>query len=321
MTQLAMTQLPFFPDEASTEAARTDFIYFGLTGFSLVVTVTVIGLLIVFAIRYRRGSAAPRGNLPEWVTRDFEIGWTSAAFFLFLFAAFWTGATRLAVLTPPSDAMEIHIVAKQWMWKTQHANGAREINALHVPVGEPVRLAMTSEDVIHSFFVPEFRIKQDVLPGRYTRAWFNATKVGVYHLLCTQLCGTEHARMTGEVVVMSQPDFAKWLAAQPHADNLVAEGQGLFATLGCSGCHGGASKVSAPRLDGLYGQPVDLADGGHRLLDDAFIRDIVLQPTTHAVRGYEAIMPSYTGLVGDDDLLRLAAYIRSLGRSEEGAHG
>jgi cytochrome c oxidase subunit 2 len=313
-----MTALSLFPEQASTEAAHTDAIYFGLIAFSAVITSIVVGCLIVFAMRYRRGSAARRGNLPQWIVRDFEIGWTTATFFLFVFVGFWTAATRLAALTPPRDATEIHVVAKQWMWKTQHPNGAREINALHVPVGEPIRLAMTSEDVIHSFFAPEFRIKQDVLPGRYTRAWFNATKIGTYHLLCTQLCGTEHARMTGEIAVMARPDFARWLAAQPHADDLVGEGRALFASLGCSGCHDGEAKVRAPKLASLYGQAVDLADGGHAVLDDAFIRDIVLRPNAHAVRGYDAIMPSYAGLIGDDELLRLAAYIRSLRRSDQG---
>jgi cytochrome c oxidase subunit 2 len=316
-----MTQLSFFPEQASTEAPHTDFIYFTLLGFSLVIAFVVLGLLIVFAIRYRRGSGARRGSLPEWFERDFEIGWTSATFFLFLFAAFWTGATRLSALAPPADAMEIHVVAKQWMWKTQHANGAREINALHVPVGVPVRLAMMSEDVIHSFFAPEFRIKQDVLPGRYTRAWFNATKVGVYHLLCTQLCGTEHARMVGDIVVMSRDDFGQWLSRQPHEDDIVREGQALFASLGCSACHGGASKTRAPRLDGLYGIPVDLADGSREVMDDSFIRDMILQPNAHVVRGYDPIMPSYSGLVGDDELLRLSAYIRSLGAAERGDRG
>jgi cytochrome c oxidase subunit 2 len=316
-----MTRLNFFPVQASTEAPHTDLIYFGLIGFSLAVTLMVVGLLVVFAIRYRRGSGAKRGTLPKWIERDFEIGWTSAAFFLFLFAAFWTGATRLSALTPPSDAMEIHIVAKQWMWKTQHPNGAREINALHVPVGEPVRLAMTSEDVIHSFFAPAFRIKQDVLPGRYAQAWFNATKIGTYHLLCTQLCGTEHARMIGDIIVMSRADFSQWLASQPHADDLVTEGQALFASLGCSACHDGASKVRAPRLDALYGRPVDLADGSHAVMDDSFIREMILQPSAHVVRGYDAIMPSYSGLVGDEELLRLAAFIRSLGQAEHGDRG
>ena len=316
-----MNQFSFFPQEASTEAPRTDFIYFMLVGLSFLISVMVVGLLILFAIRYRRGSSAARGKLPEWIQHDFEIGWTLATFFLFLFVGFWTGATRLAQLPAPSGSMEIHVVAKQWMWKTQHANGAREINALHVPIGVPVRLAMTSEDVIHSFFVPEFRVKQDVLPGRYTTAWFNADKVGTYHLLCTQLCGTEHARMVGILTVMSRPDFSRWLADQPHEDDIVREGQALFASLGCSGCHGGFSKTRAPRLDDLYGQRVDLSDGSHAVVDDAFIRDIVLHPNEHAVRGWEAIMPSYSGLVGDDELLRLSAYIRSLAKDEHGDRG
>lgn len=316
-----MTDIVLFPDAASTGALHTDKIYFALSGVSILVALAAIGMLVVFAIRYRSGSAAVRGSLPEWLERDFEIGWTSATFFLFLFVAFWTSSTRLSALEPPQNAMEVHVVAKQWMWKTQYSNGAREIDALHVPIGEPVQLAMTSEDVIHSFFVPEFRIKQDVLPGRYTQLWFNATKAGVYHLLCTQLCGTEHARMIGEVVVMSRPDFARWLDTQPHADDLVSEGQALFSSLGCSACHDGAAKVSAPRLNGLYGRPVDLANGGHPAMDDAFIRDIVLQPSQHAIRGFAAIMPSYEGLVGDDELLRLTAYIRSLGGSGQGERG
>jgi cytochrome c oxidase subunit 2 len=316
-----MTRLTFFPVQASTEAPHTDFIYFGLIVFSMAVSLIVVGLLIAFAIRYRRSAGTRRGALPEWIERDFEIGWTSAAFFLFLFAAFWTGATRLSALTPPSEAMEIHIVAKQWMWKTQHPSGAREINALHVPVGGPVRLAMTSEDVIHSFFVPAFRIKQDVLPGRYTRAWFNATQVGSYHLLCTQLCGTEHARMVGDIVVMSRADFGQWLVSQPHADDVVREGQALFASLGCSACHDGASKVRAPRLEALYGRPVDLADGSRIVMDDSFIREMILRPSSHVVRGYDAIMPSYSGLVGDEELLRLSAFIRSLGQAEHGDRG
>jgi cytochrome c oxidase subunit 2 len=316
-----MNRLSFFPEQASTEAPHTDLIYLVLFGFSLVIALLVLGLLVVFAIRYRHGSAARRGDLPEWFERDFEIGWTLATFFLFLFVAFWTGATRLSALAPPNRSMEIHVVAKQWMWKTQHANGAREINALHVPVGVPVRLAMTSEDVIHSFFAPEFRIKQDVLPGRYTGAWFNATKVGVYHLLCTQLCGTEHSRMVGEITVMSRADFGQWLGRQPHEEDIVREGQALFASLGCSGCHDGASKTRAPRLDALYGRPVDLADGSHPVMDDAFIRDMILRPNEHVVRGFDAIMPSYSGLVGDDELLRLSAYIRSLGGAEKGDRG
>jgi cytochrome c oxidase subunit 2 len=224
----------------------------------------------------------------------------------------------MSALVPPKDAIEIHVVAKQWMWKTQHPNGAREINTLHVPVNEPVRLVMTSEDVIHSFFVPEFRIKQDVLPGRYTRTWFNATMPGLYHLFCTQFCGSEHARMTGELVVMSRADYARWLANQPSGSDIAREGEAVFRSLGCSGCHDAASTVRAPKLAGLYGDPVALADGSRATADDAFIRDMILQPKAHAIAGYQPIMPSYSGLIGDDEMLRLTAYIRSLKAPVEG---
>jgi cytochrome c oxidase subunit 2 len=254
-----MTALTLFPEQASTEAAHTDAIYFGLIGFSVVVTSIVVGCLLLFALRYRRGSAAQRGELPEWIERDFEIGWTSAAFFLFIWPV--SGQPRRAVPRSRRPATPWKSISSpsNGCGRRSHPNGAREINA----------------DVIHSFFAPELR----VLPGRYARAWFNAIKVGNYHLLCTQLCGAEHARMTGEIVVMPRPDFAHWLAAQPHADDLVGEGRTLFASLGCSGCHNGEAKARAPKLASLYGQAVDLADGGHAVLDDAFIREIVLRPS------------------------------------------
>ncbi len=313
-----MQALEFFPEEASTQAASTDFIYFVLLGFTGVVVLSVLVSMTAFAIRYRRSSRAKREGLPEWMKRDFEIGWTSAVLFFALFLAWWTSATRLSALIAPRNALEIHVVAKQWMWKTQHQNGAREINALHVPVDEPVRLVMTSEDVIHSFFVPEFRMKQDVLPGRDTRTWFQATRTGTFHLLCTQLCGTEHARMTGDVIVMSAPDFAHWLATQPATDDLAREGEALFRALGCSGCHDRASKVQAPRLAAFYGSEVKLANGETVTGNDDFLRDIVLHPKEHAVAGYQPVMPSYAGLIGEDEMLRLSRYIRSLSASAEG---
>lgn len=208
--------------------------------------------------------------------------------------------------------MEIHVVGKQWMWKTQHSNGAREINALHVPVNEPVKVIMTSEDVIHSFYVPDFRIKRDVLPGRYTETWFNATKTGTFHLFCTQFCGTEHSRMIGEIVVMPKDEFAKWLHEQPQSADISKEGAALFASLGCASCHEGKSRVHAPQLAGLYGRPVRLRDGRVLTADDAYIRETILEPDKHVVAGYEPLMPSFEGLVGDDEILRLTAYIRSL---------
>jgi cytochrome c oxidase subunit II len=302
---------PFVPGAASTQAAATDRITLWLLLLSASIIVLVFGLIVVFAYRFRHGSRAKRGDLPEWVQRDFEIGWIAATLFLALFIAWFTAAANIGSLIPDKGATEIHVVAKQWMWKTEHPNGAREINALHVPIGEPVRLVMTSQDVIHSFYVPQFRIKQDVLPGRYTRTWFEATKVGTFHIECTQLCGVEHARMVGDVVVMTPDDFAHWSAAQPQGDDIAATGGQLFHSLGCAGCHEGG-QVHAPQLAGVYGRPVQIHDGRVLIADDGFIRDMILHPKDNAPSGYDPIMPSFQGVVGDDEILALTAYIRSL---------
>ncbi|RYJ04506.1 MAG: cytochrome c oxidase subunit II [Acetobacteraceae bacterium] len=307
-----MNGLPLWPPTASEQAARVDLLFSGLMVISGAILLLVGGLLLVFCIRYRRGSAAPRGDLPKFLRRDVEIGWTVAMLFLALFLFWWAGAMQLKASDPPPGALEVHVLAKQWMWKTRYPNGAREINALHVPRGEPVRLVMTSQDVIHSFFVPAFRLKQDVLPGRFTEMWFRPTASGEYHLFCAEFCGTDHARMGGTVTVMEPEDFARWVAAQPQEDDLAGEGATLFTALGCSGCHAPASAVHAPILDGVYGRMVHLADGRTIRADAAYLRDSILQPKRDVVVGFEPIMPSFEGLVDEADLQRLVAYLESL---------
>src|SRR4051812_41747412 len=207
------------------------------------------------------------------------------------------------------------------MWKTRHPSGAREINELHVPIGEPVRLLMTSQDVIHSFFVPAFRIKQDVVPGRLTETWFQATKPGEYHLFCAEFCGTEHAVMGGRIVVMKPDDYARWARAQPESDDLGREGGRLFISLGCSGCHAASSRVHAPSLVGLYGRLVHLSDGRTATADEAYLRDSILQPKKDIVAGFEPIMPSFAGVVDEDDMQRLVAYLMSLRTTASAAAG
>ena len=231
--------------EASTHAERVDHIFYGLLLLSGATMLVVFAFIVILAIRYRRGSAATRGPLPEIVSREFEIGWTSATLFLFAFLFWWAASADLKSLAAPADALEIHVVAKQWMWKTQQPNGAREIDALHIPVGKPVRLVMTSQDVIHSFFVPAFRVKQDVVPGRDTEIWFQATKTGVFPLLCAEYCGTDHSMMRGRIVVMRPEDYAEWLSHQPEGDDLAHDGAKLFVANGCSGCHVGS--LQGPR--------------------------------------------------------------------------
>jgi cytochrome c oxidase subunit 2 len=300
--------------EASTHAVRVDHIFYGLLLLSALTMIVVFALIITLAVRYRRGSSAKRGPLPEIVSREFEIGWTSATLFLFAFLFWWAASADLSSLSVPADALEVHVVAKQWMWKTQQPNGAREINALHVPVDKPVRLVMTSQDVIHSFFVPAFRVKQDVLPGRDTEIWFQATKTGVFPLLCAEYCGTDHSMMRGRIVVMRQDEYAEWLAKRPEGDDLALQGAKLFVAEGCSGCHAESSNVHAPKLTGLYGHAVRLSDGREIKADEAYIRDSILQPKRDIVAGYEPIMPSFAGLLDDGEIESLTAYIRSLGQ-------
>ncbi|CCD98325.1 cytochrome c oxidase subunit II [Bradyrhizobium sp. STM 3809] len=309
---------PFSLPEASTHAVTVDRIFYLLLVLSGATVVLVFGLILLFAVRYRRGSSAKRGPMPEFLRREFEIGWTLATLLSFVFLFWWAGSADLSSLAAPAGSLEIHVVAKQWMWKTQHPSGAREINALHVPLGQPVHLLMSSQDVIHSFFVPAFRVKQDVVPGRETDIWFQASKLGVFPLLCAEYCGTDHSVMRGKITVMRPEDYARWLVQQPEGDDLAHEGAKLFVSQGCSGCHAGSSNVHAPRLAGIYGRMVQLSDGRTVKADDGYIRDSILQPKRDVVAGYDAIMPSFKGLLDDGELQSLTAYIRSL--AEEGSH-
>jgi cytochrome c oxidase subunit II len=304
-----------FPIAASTEAAKVDTLFYILLALAGFITLLVFGLVLLFAIRYRRGSKASRADMPNFLSREMEIGWTLATLFLFLFVFWWAGSADLSALVPPKGAIDVHVLAKQWMWKVEHSNGAREINELHVPINQPVRLLMQSQDVIHSFFVPAFRMKQDVVPGRDNQTWFQATKLGTFHLLCAEYCGTDHSVMRGRIVVMRPEEYAAWLTSQPEGDDLAHEGAALFVSRGCSGCHAGSSNVHAPKLAGIYGRSVQLSDGRTIVADDAYIRDSILQPKRDIVAGYEPIMPSYAGILDDGEVQSLIAYIRAQGTS------
>lgn len=299
------------PVAASTFAPRVDGIFWLLAGMSAAIMLLVGAIILYFAFRYRRGTNAPRGPVPARFGREVEIGWTVATLFAFLFVFWFAAVAETSQFEIPKRAMEVHVVAKQWMWKIEHANGAREINALHVPAGVPIRLVMTSQDVIHSFFVPAMRMKQDVLPGRYVEAWFQPTRVGTYHLFCTEYCGTDHSRMIGGVVVMSQADFGRWIAAQPQGDSLADQGAVLFERAGCSGCHNGSDRVRAPDLAGLYGGRVPLAGGGFASVDEGYLRDSILLPQKQVAAGYAPVMPSYAGVLGEEEVIRLVAYLKS----------
>jgi cytochrome c oxidase subunit 2 len=267
--------------------------------------------MLKYVIVYRASNTADRGA-PEQKTWRFEIAWTAATLVVFFLLFLWGADLYRELFQPPASALKIYVVAKQWMWKAEHNGGQREINALHVPIGRPIELVMTSEDVIHDFSLPAFRIKHDVLPGRYEMLWFRAEEAGTYRLYCTQFCGTDHARMTGEVVAMPAADYQAWLARNGTSNTLVAAGQALFIRYGCGGCHDGRGTVRAPALTGLYGSPVPLSDGSIVIADDRYLRDSVLQPSRQIVAGYQPVMPSFSGQIGEEDLVRLLAYLKSL---------
>ena len=310
-----------FMTEASDYASRVDEVFWILVAVSGVVTLVVAGLIVTFSIRYRRGSGAKRGRLPAALQHEIELGWTAATLFLFLFLFWWAAVTQLSALTPPSKALEIHVVAKQWMWRVQQPSGAREINEIHVPVNTPVRLVMTSEDVIHDLFLPALRIKQDILPDRYTYLWFTAKTTGVFHLTCAEFCGTDHSVMAGRFIVMKPEDYARWTTVQPEGDGLAHQGEALYRSLGCSGCHTPNSSIHAPDLHGLYGRAVHLADGRVVIANDEYLRDHILLPTRDIPAGYKPDMPSFRGVVSEADLVKLVAYLKSLstGPNQQGA--
>jgi cytochrome c oxidase subunit 2 len=217
--------------------------------------------------------------------------------------------------------MDVHVVGKQWMWKVQHPEGKREINQLHVPVDQPVRLIMTSEDVLHSFYIPAFRVKRDSVPGRYSILWFEANKVGEYHLFCAEYCGTEHSLMKGSVVVMSRPDYDEWLATEENGvqDTPVVAGERLFSQMRCESCHGSEAVGKAPSLAGLYGTQVVLADGSRAIADESYIRESILDPKHRVVDGFSPVMPTFQGQLSEEQVLELIAYIKVMDRETMGA--
>lgn len=309
----AVSDTPLLP-EASTLAERVDALFFTLVGVDVFMVLVLSGLIIGFAVYYRRSARVNRTtNVPETKT---EIVWSLGLLAVFLAIFVWAAHLYVEEASPPNNALEIHAIGKQWMWKFQHRNGRREINELHVPLGVPVKVVLATQDVIHSFFVPAFRVKQDLVPGRYRTVWFTPSRIGRYHLFCAEYCGLDHSRMRGQVIVMEPAEYEIWLAGGGGAESLPAQGEKLFSSLGCIVCHGAGSKVAAPSLAGIFGKPVPLKGGQTVIADETYIRDSILTPEKQVAAGYEPIMPSFAGRVTDSDLTRLIAYIKSLSREE-----
>ena len=280
-----------------------------LTCLFFAVLVTLLAIYAAF--KYRRTSpgevgSTVEGNLP------LEIGWTVIPLAISMVMFAWGAVVYVNFRTAPRDTLNIYVVGKQWMWKLQQPNGKREINELHVPVNRDIKLIMGSEDVIHDFYVPAFRAKMDVVPGRYNTLWFGPTKIGRYHFFCSQYCGTNHAVMGGWVTVMDPAEYAAWLSDEAGDVNPASAGEKLFTQLACVTCHLGNGTGRAPSLNGVYGGKVLLSDGTTVTADDAYIRESILQPKAKIVAGYQPVMPTFQGLVSEEQILNLTAYIKSL---------
>ena len=300
-------------------AGNVDALFIFLLMLCGFMCLAIFTMIVVFAIRYRRRA----GQMAEQIegSNALEFTWTFIPFGIFMAIFVWSAFLYFQERTPPQGAAEVYTVAKQWMWKFQHEEGQREINELHVPVGRDVRVIMTSQDVIHSFYVPAFRIKQDVLPGRYTVAWFRATKPGTYHLFCAEYCGTMHSGMIGDVVVMEPAQYQTWLSGGMAMGSLSQTGQGLFMSLGCATCHRFDTQGRGPNLTGVFGKPVLLEDGRTVTADENYVRESILQPAAKVVSGFKPVMPTFQGLVSEEQLNALVAYVKSLSQPPAGVAG
>ena len=304
--------LPLFPEAASTIAREVDALYFYLTAVSAFFAVLIGGLVVGFAIRYRRRQRDEPP--PEQIhgSTALELFWTLVPLALVISFFLWGAKLYVEGLRPPAGAMKIHVTGKQWMWKIQHPTGQREINELHVPVGVPIELVMISEDVLHDFYVPAFRKKLDVLPGRYSRTWFEATRVGEYHLFCAEYCGTKHSEMIGTVHVLEPGDYERWLAGGAGDETPVEAGERIFTAMRCDTCHDQGPGARGPALGGRFGGEVALDGGGTALFDADYVRESILDPRRKLSRGFQPLMPTYAGQLNEEQILALVAYIESL---------
>ena len=310
---------PLFPESASTMAARVDALYLFILAVAVLFSVSIASLILFFAVKYRRREPESIGAVIHG-SLLLEVVWTIVPLLITMVIFSWGAWILFAIATPPDNAMPVYVVGKQWMWKFQHLDGQREIDELHVPVGRPVKLIMTSEDVIHDVFVPGFRFKADVLPGRFTTLWFQATTPGRYHLFCAEYCGTRHSGMIGEVVVMEPSEYQAWLSGGEPEGSLASEGGKLFADLACNTCHRTDAQGRGPVLAGLFGKRVMLQSGETVTVDEAYLRESIVTPAARVASGFQPIMPSFQGLVTEEQLLALIEYVKGLGATA-GAEG
>jgi len=308
-----LADIPFFPEEAGNSAPQVDAIYWALVGISTLMTVGLFVVITCFLIRYRHTSEANRTMLrlsPTYL----EVTWSTIPMIIFTGLFVWGAVVFVKANRPARNATPIYVVGQQWYWDVRHQNGRHEIGDLHVPVGQPVQLIMTSADVIHDYYIPAFRQKYDVVPGKYTSLSFTATKPGKYRILCSQYCGTDHSLMTGYLFAMRPDAYQRWLQAKDGTgtESMAETGAQLFRTFSCSGCHGENTGVHAPSLAGIYGNSVPLQGGQFVTADDQYLRDSILRASAQVVAGYKPIMPSYQGQISEEQAMQIIAYIKSL---------
>lgn len=304
--------VPLFPDQASTFAWQVDALYFYLIAVSIAFSIPIVVAIFVFGLKYRE---TEKYATPEEMHGSMllETVWSIIPFVISMTIFIGGALIYFNQYTPPEDSMEIYVVGKQWMWKAQHQTGQREINELHIPVGRKVKLTMTTEDVLHDFSIPAFRTKADVVPGRYTYMWFEATKPGKYHLYCAEYCGLNHSGMGGWIYVMEQRDFDNWLSGSVSGQTPVEMGKDLFTNkLGCASCHAGGPAQRGAKLEGIYNHDVKLVGGATVKADEQYLRNSILNPSSQVVEGFQPIMPTFKGQVTEEQLNALIAYIKSL---------
>ena len=311
-----MPELSMFPEQASNFASQVDALYGFALAISAFFSLLIALVIFVFFIKYRRREAGEVGSQVHG-SMVLEVVWSIIPLVITMVLFVWGAVIFIDMRTIPEDAVEYFATGKQWMWKFQHPEGQREINTLHIPVGETIKLTMTSEDVIHSFFVPAFRVKQDVLPGRYTTVWFEANKAGTYHLFCTEYCGSHHSQMIGSVTVMEPDDYQAWLSGGGPVTAAKDLGEQLFEQYICNTCHFEDDSGRGPSLIGIYGKEVKFTDGTTRIRDDDYLRESIMMPAASVVEGYLQIMPTYQGQLSEVSLLQLLSYVKSLSGAPE----
>jgi cytochrome c oxidase subunit 2 len=307
---MSLFGIPIFPEQASSFAMHVDALYFFIVAVSSFFALLVAVLVIAFGVKFHRRHAGEvgariEGNLPM------ELLWSVIPTVIAMVMFGWGASVYYHLRRPPEEAMHIYAVGKQWMWKFQHLEGQREINELHVPMGRPIKMTVTSEDVLHSLYFPAFRTKIDAIPGRYTELWFEATKPGTYHMFCAEFCGTNHSGMIGSVVVLEPAAYQSWLAGGGEG-SLAERGAALFQQHACVTCHLDSGQGRGPSLKDIFGKPVELADGSTVTVNEAYLRESILNSQAKIVKGFQPLMPTFQGLISEEGLVALIEHVRSM---------